>query len=187
MGGEEVVSIDEAKQGIASASRRVALLHIAYAKAVIDEVGVEKGVKIIARAIKEYGRIIGEKTREEVVSQGLDPVPENFDKGPTYRIPDFGMHDRIEVVEVGGELRIRAYGCVLAKVWRELGEDRLGRLYCYMDVAKYMSYNPNYKLVHVKSIPDGDEYCEFAVRPTTEEERRDFLSRDKDWFYIDRP
>jgi predicted hydrocarbon binding protein len=187
MSSREVVPLDEARQGIASVSRRLALLHIAYAKAIIDEVGEERGMKIIAKAIKEYGRVIGEKTRNEVLSQGLDPVPENFDKGPTYRIPDFGMHDRIEVVEVEGEPRIRAYGCVLAKVWRELGENRLGRLYCYMDVAKYMAYNPKYKLVHVKCVPDGDEYCEFVVRPTTEEERRDFNSEGKEWFYIDRP
>lgn len=27
--------------------------------------------------------------------------------------------------------------------------------------------------------------CEFAVRPTTEKERKDFSKKDKDWFYID--
>jgi len=187
MKSKEVVPLDVAKQGIASVSRRLALLHIAYAKAIIDEVGEERGMKIIAKAIKEYGRVIGEKTREEVLNKGLEPIPENFDKGDSYRIPSFGMHDRIEVVEVEGELRIRAYGCVLAKVWKELGENRLGRLYCYMDIAKYMGYNPKYKLVHVKCVPDGDEYCEFAVRPTTEKERRDFFSKDKEWFYIDHP
>ncbi len=181
----ELVQLDEARQGIESIARRLALLHIAYAKAVIDEVGEEKGLRIIARAIKEYGRIIGERTREEVLSRGLEPSPENFDKAPTYRIPSFGMHDRVEVVEVGGELRTRVYGCVLAKVWKELGEDRLGRLYCYMDVAKYMAYNPRYKLVHVKCVLDGDGYCEFAVRPTTEKEREDFLSKDREWFYMD--
>lgn len=185
--GKEVVPLDEAKQGIASASRRVALLHLAYAKAIIDEVGVGRGIKIIAKAIKEYGKRIGEKTREEVLSQGLDPVPENFDRGPTYRIPSFGMHDRVEVVDIGGELRVRTYGCVLAKVWKEYGEEKLGRLYCYMDTAKYMGYNPKYKLVHIKCVSDGDEYCEFAVRPTTEKEREDFSSEDKDWFYIDSP
>lgn len=183
----EVVPLGEAKRGIESVSRRLALLHIAYAKAIIEELGAERGLKVIARAIKEYGRIIGEKTGEEVVGMGLEPTPENFDKAPTYRIPPYGMHDKIEVVEVEGEKRVRAYGCVLAKVWRELGEDKLGRLYCYMDVAKYMAYNPNYKLVHTRCVPDGNEYCEFAVRPTTEKERKDFLSKNGEWLYIDHP
>lgn len=96
------------------------------------------------------------------------------------------MHERIETVEVEGEPRVRAYGCVLAKVWQEYGEEKLGRLYCYMDVAKYMGYNPNYKLIHTKTVPEGDEYCELVVGPTTEKERKDFSAKDKDWLYIDK-
>jgi len=71
-------------------------------------------------------------------------------------------------------------------VWRELGEDKLGRFYCYIDPAKYMAFNPDYKLAHAKAIPDGDEYCELEVVPTTEKERKDFAAKDKDWFYIDK-
>jgi len=97
------------------------------------------------------------------------------------------MYDRAEVVEVEGERRVRVYGCVLARVWRELGEDRLGRLYCYVDVAKYTAYNPSYKQVHARCVPDGDEYCELAVRPTTERGREDFASKDIDRLHADRP
>ena len=39
---------------------------------------------------------------------------------------------------------------------------------------------------HAKAIPDGDECCEFEVKATTEQEREDFLDKDKDWFYIDK-
>lgn len=56
-----------------------------------------------------------------------------------------------------------------------------------MDVAKYMAYNSRYKLVHVKCVLDGNEYCEFALRPTTEKGREDFLSKDREWFYVDHP
>ena len=73
-----------------------------------------------------------------------------------------------------------------AKLWKEYGEEELGRLYCYVDPAKYMSYNPNYKLIHIKAVPDGHQYCELAVKLTTEEEKKDFLSKDKDWLYIDK-
>lgn len=47
-------------------------------------------------------------------------------------------------------------------------------------------YDPNYKFVHTKSLPDGDEYCELVVKPTTEEERTDFFDEDKEWFYMDK-
>jgi len=74
----------------------------------------------------------------------------------------------------------------MARIWKEYGEDELGRLYCYVDPAKYMSFNPRFKLVHIKALPDGDDYCELTVRATTEEERADFSDEDKDWSYIDR-
>ncbi|MEM2024860.1 MAG: L-2-amino-thiazoline-4-carboxylic acid hydrolase [Desulfurococcaceae archaeon] len=187
MSRERTISLEEARQAVESVARRLALLHLAYARSIIDEIGQEKGMKIIAKAVKDYGRKIGEKTREEVIDQGLDPEPENFDRGSSYRFPGFGMGDRTELVNVEGELRVRTHGCTLAGVWKEHKGEKLGRLYCYMDVAKYMGYNPKYKLVHVKCILDGDDYCEFAVRPTTEKEREDFSSEGKDWFYIDSP
>ncbi len=40
----------------------------------------------------------------------------------------------------------------------------MGRIYCYMDQAKYTAYNPELKCVHVKNILDVDPYCELAVR-----------------------
>jgi predicted hydrocarbon binding protein len=183
----EAVPINQVVQALQSTSRRIALIHLAYAKAIIEELGEEKGMKLIAKAIKNYGAKIGEKTREEVLKKGLEAIPENFNKGESYALPIIpGMHDRRERVDVEGVKRNRAYGCVLAEVWKEYGEEKLGRLYCYMDVAKYMAYNPNYKYAHTKAMPDGDEYCEFEVKRTTEEERKDFLAEDKDWFYIDK-
>ena len=101
-------------------------------------------------------------------------------------LPLYGMHDSVDKVEVDGEIRIRSYGCVMGKLWQELGESELGRLYCYVDPAKYMTFNPDFKLMHLKALPDGDEYCELVVRPTSEQERSDFADKDKDWTYLDR-
>ena len=81
---------------------------------------------------------------------------------------------------------MRAFGCAMGKVWAELHEQTLGRLYCYVDIAKYMAYNPMFKLVHTKTLPDGDPYCEFAVRETIDQERKDFATTKGDWAYIDR-
>jgi len=100
-------------------------------------------------------------------------------------LPLFVIHEGTERMEVEGEKRVRLYGCVMGKVWHKLGEDELGRLYCYVDPAKHMAFNPNFKQMHMKALPDGDEYCELVVRPTTEQERKDFADKDKDWSYID--
>ncbi len=183
-----VIDREEAGKALASASRRIALLHLAYAKAIIKELGEERGTRIVSEAIKDYARKIGEKTKAEVEAKGLNTTPENFEKGDSYALPDFpGMHSKRETVEAAdGTQRFRAYGCVLGEVWREYREERLGRLYCYMDTAKYMGYNPRYKFVHLKALPDGDACCEFQIQETTSREREDFLTEGRDWFHMDR-
>ncbi len=182
---EKKITLDEAKQEVEITSRRIALLHLSYAKTLIRELGEEKGMELISKAIKDYGIRIGEKTKKEVLDKGLELTPENFSYGRSLGTPKFGMNDKAETVEVDGESRSRVYGCVLGKLWKEYGEEKIGRLYCYVDPAKYMAYNPNYKLVHVKAVPEGHEYCEFVVRPTTVKERKDFFF-NKDWLYIDK-
>ena len=166
---ENTVPLDDAKKQVEIACRRLALLHLSYAKTLVEEFGDDIGRKLILKAIKYYGLRVGEKAK----------------KGEQ-DLPKYGLHERIESVTVKREKRIRAYGCVLAKEWKEWGENSLGRLYCYIDPAKTMSVDPTKKLVHTKAIPDGDEYCELVFRPTTEQEREDFADKDAAWEYIDR-
>ncbi len=179
--GKESVPLEEAKEQVRKVCVRLALLHLSFARTIVDELGEEKGRQLILKAIKEYGTRIGEEARVKANAQGLDDNPENIKSD----LPLYGIHTGWEKVEVGGEERRRAYGCVMGEVWNELGEGELGRLYCYVDPAKYMAFNPNFKLMHLKALPDGDPYCERAVRPTTEQERKDFADKDKDWSYID--
>ena len=181
---EELIPLAQAKSEVALVCRRLGLLHMAFAQVLVDEFGEERGKQLVTQAIEEYSRKIGAKKREVVFSQELEPSLENLVEARD--IPTIGMHDRTERVEVEGEMRIRAYGCVMSKVWHGYGKDDLGRIYCYVDPVKYMAFNPNFKLMHLKALPDGDEYCELVVRPTTEQERKDFADKDKDWSYIDR-
>jgi hypothetical protein len=183
---KETIPLDEAKQAVELTARRLGLLHLSFARTLVDELGEKKGKELIMKAIKDYGKRVGKEVREGVIKQGLDPVPENYGAGKSRDLPEFGMHESREGVEINGEKRMRAYGCTMAKVWHEYGEDELGRLYCYVDAAKYMAFNPNFKLVHIKALPDGDEYCELTVRPTTEQDRKDFAAKDTDWSRIDK-
>lgn len=59
--------------------------------------------------------------------------------------------------------------CPLAEVWKKLGEDgiRLGRMYCYVDQAKFGAYGKGYECVHDKNTLDGDECC--VIRVATED------------------
>jgi len=178
---QETVSLEEAREQVSKVCRRLGLLHLSFAKTLVEELGEKKGKQLVLKAIKDYGTRIGEEIKATVTNQGLDNSPMNYKED----LPLYGMHDRSERTEIDGEKRTRLYGCVMGKVWNELGAGELGRLYCYVDPAKYMGFNPNFKLIHTKALPDGDEYCEFALRPTTEQERKDFADKDKDWSYID--
>ena len=177
----ETVALEEAREQVSKVCRRLGLLHLSFARTLVEELGEKKGKQLVLKAIKDYGTRIGEELKATVTNQGLDNNPMNYKED----LPLYGMHDRSETVEIDGEKRTRLYGCVMGKVWNELSAGELGRLYCYVDPAKYMGFNPNFKLIHTKALPDGDEYCEFALRPTTEQERRDFADKDKDWSYID--
>jgi len=184
---QEQVSISrtEAAHEVKLVSRRLGLLHLAFARTIVDELGDEKGKQLILNAIKHYGIMVGNEVRAAVQEQELPLTPENYGVGKSRGLPKFGMHSGSEEVEVEGKKHLRAYGCVMAEVWKEYGEDELGRLYCYVDPAKYMTYNPNYKLAHVKAIPNGDPYCEFCIEKTTEQERAAFNSKKEDWRFID--
>lgn len=176
---------EDAKREVELVSRRVALLLLAFAKTLVDELGTNVGVPLIAKAIKQYGRMIGEEVRKKVIGQGLPLSPENYGAETSRSLPKTIVHDQMEEITVGGKRRIRLYGCVLAKVWRQYRQEKLRRLYCYVDPAKYMAHNPEYKLDHAKALRDGHDYCELCIEKTNLEERNAFAADSEDWLSID--
>jgi hypothetical protein len=183
----ETVSRDEAAHEVRLAARRIALLHMAFGRAATETLGEEKGHRLIVKAIRIYGSLIGAETRAAVMREGLEPVPENFGVGASRSLPKYGVHAGSEVVsDETGRTRYRAYGCVMADVWEEYGAQDIGRLYCLVDPAKYMAFNPAYTLAHAKAKPSGDPYCEFCVRETTPREQLAFASDESDWTSADR-
>ena len=177
------ISLDDARQQVALASRRLGLLHLAFSEVLVKELGEDGGKKMIARAIEDYSRKIGRAKRERAISSGMEPSAETFFEMSD--LPSFGMHEGVEEVEVDGEKRHRAYGCVMGRVWREYGGDELGRIYCYVDPASSMEFDPRCKFVHTKAIPDGDDFCELVMRQTTQRDREDYASPDTDWAAIE--
>ena len=178
---QDFVARQEATEQVAILFERMALLHAAYARTIVDQLGEEEGKHLILKAVKSYASKVGEQVWEKAQARGEDDSPENY-KGD---LPKYGTHDRLETVVVDGEERLRAYGCGMWKTWEALGEEELGRLYCNTDVAKYMGFNPCYKQIHTKALFAGDDCCELVVRPTTEQERADFADADADWSYLD--
>lgn len=157
---EVLVSLDEAAREVEVAITRLALLHLSFSKTLIDELGEERGRELILKSIIRYGKRVGER-----IKRGLPDLPK------------YGVHK-----ERKGE---RVYGCVLAKIFREYGEEDVGCLYCYVDPAKSMAVDPGSKLIHGYCAACGDDYCTFARMSTTEKDRIGFEKMSKDWMDVD--
>jgi len=156
---EETVSRQEAAQQMKNMIKRTALLHYAFAETLMKELGEEKGKALARKSIKRYGDLVGKQAKQRAEKKGLSNSKENFQDD----LPSLGWPNR-EQVEVDGEKRARVHGCYLAEAWKEWGVPEIGRLYCYVDQAKYESFNPELQCVHVKNVLDGDPFCEIAVR-----------------------
>lgn len=156
---EEMVPLSEAENEVKVVTQRLALLHLAYAKTLVNEFGWKHGKRLVLQAIKEYGLRVADRTQRGV--QGL---------------PKYGFWENRE-----GKPRL----CELGKLVLEYGEGDIGSLYCLIDAAKTMAMNPREKLIHTKCLPLGDEHCEFATVPTTEKDRADFFAENRDWSHID--
>jgi hypothetical protein len=155
---EEMVPLSEAENEVKIVVQRLALLHLSYAKTLVEEFGWEKGKQLVLNAIREYGIRVSERTKKGYKS-----------------LPKYGFYENRK-----GKPPL----CEFAKVILEYGELDIGSLYCLIDVAKTMAADPEHKIIHTKSMTVGDECCEFADLPTTKAERKDF-DKNNDWAYLD--
>jgi len=157
--GVEMVPLAEAENEVKVVTQRLALLHLAFARTLVDEFGWERGKQLVLDAVKEYGRRVSERTQKGHQS-----------------LPKYGFWERRD-----GKPPI----CELGKVVLEYDEMDIGSLYCLIDPAKTMWADPDEKLVHTKCLTVGDEHCEFETVPTTEGERDDFFGEGRDWAHVD--
>jgi predicted ArsR family transcriptional regulator len=163
MDEQEMISVQKCKQQINLMARRLALLDYFFSKMIIDHLGEEEGKKVIKEAIWAYGRYCGQAVVQKVEAMGLPLTEENFDKVPD--LPEYGWEVETHTLE-NGEVRPIARFCPIAAGFKELGPDaeKIGRLYCYVDQAKYSAYNDEIEFIHTKNLLDGDPYCEFLIR-----------------------
>lgn len=151
------VPLAKAEADVELALRRVALLHAALAQTLISELGPEEGRRLVEAVIDRYGEWIGQAARDRAQAQGLDLSLDNWQED----LPEMGFD--LEVVG-RSPLRARIKGCVLARVWQEMGLEDLGQLYCMVDQAKYRAFNPNLTCRHeVHTLRDKSPFCELVI------------------------
>jgi hypothetical protein len=157
---EDTIPVDEAVRQIGIMAERVAMLHYHYANTLVQELGEERGRAMAARAIAAYGQEVGERQRQRVVAAGFSADCQNYGLLPDLPLLAWSR-DRMPVVERGGK---EIHVCPLALYWIEKGQESLGRLYCFVDQAKYAAFDPDCEARHLKNVLDGDECCEVVAR-----------------------
>ncbi len=177
---ENTVSREEAMEQVRVIGTRLALMHLAFSRVLIDALGEEKGKEAIVRAMMDYGRMAGERSR----AGGQD-------------LPHYGLHRKYEYdgrtfqdmrerpAEGFNHDLYKVYGCILAEVFKEMGERDLGRLYCFVDAAKSMAADPSRKLIHTACELCGDDHCAFDLPETDPDERADFQNLNPRWKRVD--
>jgi len=155
---EEMMAKEDVLRQIGLVLRRTALLYHHFAKTLVDELGEERGMALMGKAVEAYGSQIGREARRKADTRSLAPTPENLESD----LPMFAWE--MEEVSVDGEDRVRIHRCPLAEEWLQLGDKKRARLYCFVDQAKMRAFNPDYEYVHTKNVLDGDPYCELVVR-----------------------
>ena len=164
-----MIPAEEARQEVVRLARRMAMMYHHVGQVLVERLGKKAAREILREAIWRYGEECGKKVRETVQAMGLPLTVENFDKARD--LPRYGWEARRRYE--GGVARPVVTYCPLAAVWLEKGSAELGRIYCLVDEAKYLSYN-GIRCVHVKNLLDGDDCCEFSIgEPGTGEARRD--------------
>lgn len=156
---EKMVPLREAENEVKVVVQRLALLHLAYAKTLVDNFGWKEGKQLVLDAIKEYGKRVAERTKQGHQS-----------------LPKYGFYK-----SEGGKPPI----CEFGKIVLEYDELDIGSLYCLIDPAKTMHADRKKKLVHKKCMTVGDQYCEFSTEATSKEDKEKFFSKGQDWSSVD--
>lgn len=157
---DEMMPREQCVEDVRRTARRTALLYHYFVTTLIDHLGEKQAAALTSEAIRRYGEHIGRTVRVRAEAAGVPNDVENFEKFDD--LPSVGWERGIVETEHGPQTRLTY--CPLATVWQELGSAEWGRLYCYVDQAKYRAFNARAVLVHTKNVLDGDPYCEFDIR-----------------------
>ena len=148
---KETFTRQETFDQVRAMARLFGLMFYHFSNLAVEQLGEEKGKEFVAEAVKRFGLERAKRVRDEVEKMGLEPVLENY--GKVLDLPRIGW---------GGP--DRKTFCPFAEVWIQKGAEELCKLYCEVDVWKYVGYNPDIKVKRLRSVLQGDRDCKYEVK-----------------------
>ena len=141
----------ETFEQVRAMARLFGLMFYHFANLAVENLGEEAGKAFVAEAVKRFGLDRAKRVKNEVEKLGLEPTLENY--GKVLDLPRIGW---------GGPTRETF--CPFAEVWIEKGAEDLCKLYCEVDIWKYVGYNPNIKVKRIRSVLEGDRDCAYNIQ-----------------------
>jgi len=148
---KKVFTREEAEAQVRTMARLFGLMFYHFANLLVEELGEERGKALVKEAVKRFGLDRARRVRAEVIRMGLEPTLENYRK--VLDLPTIGW---------GGPTRETF--CPFAEVWIGRGAEDLCKLYCDVDIWKYVGYNPRIKVMRTRWLLEGDRDCKYDVR-----------------------
>jgi hypothetical protein len=121
-------------------------------KAILQELGEEKGTALIVRQIEEWGHDDGIATGKANKSKGLDNSLKNYGSGGS--VYDFAWVGSTKK-STGDESVVEFSYCPIAEQFKMLGEEavKIGELFCnHIDDADIRGYNSDYECRRESSL-----------------------------------
>ena len=117
-------------------------------KAILEELGEEKGTEIIIKQVKEMGKASGLNRRITLENKGLENSLENYSASAKAfsDVVSFAWESEVKKRTPVEIIREFTY-CPIAEGFKNLGEEgvKIGELFCkYIDDAVVQEYNPDY-------------------------------------------
>jgi len=116
---DKMVSVEEAAAQVKVVATRLALMHIAYARTLVEELGEDTAKDTVIKAMMEYGRMVGERNKAGEQDLPFYGLHEKY----SYKQEDFLDFRELpaeQTEEVDWDA-FKVYGCVLSEVFQEYG------------------------------------------------------------------
>ena len=140
-----------------------ALLFGWLSRALIEEVGEQKGKVVVSKALRKYGEERGRRMALRAKSSGHVLDVANFFVYAEYR-PISGVM-KAKVTERSHNFTLEVSRCPWCDAWTENGLLPYGRLYCLdIDEAVLRGFNPNLKIDIEGTLSNGAEKCKLVYR-----------------------
>jgi len=148
---KETYTREEAAEQVRKLGRIFGLMFYHFADLLSEEYGEERARELVEEAVKRFGLDRARQVKEKVVAMALEPTLENY-------------HLAADLPEIGWGGPTRESHCPFAEVWFEKGAADLCKLYCDVDIWKYVGYNPDIEVKRTAWVLEGDRDCRYDIK-----------------------